>query len=758
MPLRDRIAAAWRAFTSESPGLKQYAETTVRTYEHRNDQRRYQQQVAWQLVQRFSKFVAVAASRQATGVASANLRVYRTSVAGRSRKTWWDTRDVKSWQVDRIRKRAGYAVRKAMDSADDLVEITDPLHPLVKLLTTANPLMNTFVLLEQTQYGLCLTGNAYWHVVAGDDGMPVELWPLPPQYVHPVPSREVVTSEYVYGRGMENEQKIPASHIIPFIQTNPLGDPYTGFGDLAKCIDAADLSVSFDQFRLAMIDNGAQPGLIVVDKKGGPEQRAQLEQQLNRKFSGPRNAGRTVVLTGEVEAKPNGLTEREVAFLSSDEHVREIIANCFDIPVALLTLDSAALATAKAATPQFQEFCLLPRCRRIEDVIQQRLVPSFGDPGLIVCFDDVVTKDYEAAAVRVVSMYSAGLVTQNEARAEMGYDSVDGGDDFIGPVPPRNVYGQPVQTESEFPSQQTPTGDTVAADKDAAGVDQTKEEDTTKSLPGLVVYSQRDILMGGACPCGCSARPRSIRKALPSDVLTYTEAQLKAILQNWFSGSAVQIVTSAVTANGITDVTASVAESFAQTIDGPINEVFSRGWNYGSAELVTKGVNGTMLMPFSEKPAQYLREYKGQLSKSVSETVNERIKTELADGVLAGETVQQLTDRVRGTMTEMSGVSAERIARTETSRAFGAAREASWKESGEVWGKRWLLAPDACAWCREMAKKVNAVPLGTPFAAKGSTISDGLGNKMTVDFDDVQGPPLHPNDRCDMVMVMEKPT
>lgn len=753
--LRDRIAAAWRELTQSSPGLADYASATVRPHEEGNRLARYGQSQARELTMRFYKWVAVAASRQATGVASTPLRVYRTRSSGR--KSAWDTRPVNRKRLALIRKSAGFIARKSLDMSDELEEITDPLHPLVSLLTNANPMMNGFVLLERTQLDISLTGNAYWHMIPGPDGTPDELWPLPSQFTRPVPSRDVLVSDYFYGRGAENEVKIPAANIVPFVQTNPLGDPYIGFGDLAKCIDDQDLSVAFSQFRLAMIDNGAQPGLIVVDKKGGPEQRAQLEQQLNRKFSGTRNVGRTMVVTGEVDVKPNGMTEREVAFLSSEDMVLQAISGAFDIPVSMLKLDSAALATAKATTPQFQEFCLLPRCRRIEDVINQRVAPTFGDD-LMVCFDDVVTKDYEAAAVRVVSMYSAGLVTQNEARAEMGYDSVEGGDDFIGPVPTRNVYGQPVQTESEFPSQQTPTGDTVAADQDAAGVDQTQEEDATKSLPGLVVYSQRDILMGGACPCGCSARPRSIRKALPSDVLTYTEAQLKAILQGWFSGSVVQIVTSAVTANGITDVTASVAESFAQTIDGPINEVFSRGWNYGSAELVTKGVNGTMLMPFSEKPAQYLREYKGQLSKSVSETVNERIKTELSDGVLAGETVQQLTDRVRGTMTEMSGVSAERIARTETSRAFGAAREASWKESGEVWGKRWLLAPDACAWCREMAKKVNAVPLGTPFASKGSTISDGLGNKMTIDFDDVQGPPLHPNDRCDMVMVMEKPT
>jgi len=40
------------------------------------------------------------------------------------------------------------------------------------------------------------------------------------------------------------------------------------------------------------------------------------------------------------------------------------------------------------------------------------------------------------------------------------------------------------------------------------------------------------------------------------------------------------------------------------------------------------------------------------------------------------------------------------------------------------------------------------------FFAKGSTLTVG-GSTMKLDYTDVQGPPLHPNDRCDLVPVLQ---
>jgi hypothetical protein len=76
---------------------------------------------------------------------------------------------------------------------------------------------------------------------------------------------------------------------------------------------------------------------------------------------------------------------------------------------------------------------------------------------------------------------------------------------------------------------------------------------------------------------------------------------------------------------------------------------------------------------------------------------------------------------------------AERIARTETARAYIGGQRAGWKEAG-VEKVKILLAPGACPEC----------------VAKADEYADGL------DIDSDDRPPFHPNDRCDEVPILEQ--
>ena len=81
---------------------------------------------------------------------------------------------------------------------------------------------------------------------------------------------------------------------------------------------------------------------------------------------------------------------------------------------------------------------------------------------------------------------------------------------------------------------------------------------------------------------------------------------------------------------------------------------------------------------------------------------------------------------------------AERIARTEVTRAHGYAAEEAMKQSGVVGYKRWLTAMP-CEICAPYEGV--EVPLGGSFAG------DSRG-----DF--VEYPPLHPNCRCVIIEVL----
>ena len=62
-----------------------------------------------------------------------------------------------------------------------------------------------------------------------------------------------------------------------------------------------------------------------------------------------------------------------------------------------------------------------------------------------------------------------------------------------------------------------------------------------------------------------------------------------------------------------------------------------------------------------------------------------------------------------------------------------------------------------CEFCRAAARLFSEKPvaLNQPFFPKGSTLAGVKGGVMALDYDDVNGPPLHPNDRCSVSAVLE---
>lgn len=161
---------------------------------------------------------------------------------------------------------------------------------------------------------------------------------------------------------------------------------------------------------------------------------------------------------------------------------------------------------------------------------------------------------------------------------------------------------------------------------------------------------------------------------------------------------------------------------------------------------------------FNPEVSKFLDTYAIELADQVQNQSSAQIGQALKVGQEAGESTAQLTKRVQETG-RFTAAQAERIARTESARAFVQGQEESWKQSGVVVGKRWLLAPGACPICQALAAKFNStangIKLGESAFAVGDTFEDAKGNTIKVDFQDILGPPGHPNCRCDTVPVLE---
>ena len=82
------------------------------------------------------------------------------------------------------------------------------------------------------------------------------------------------------------------------------------------------------------------------------------------------------------------------------------------------------------------------------------------------------------------------------------------------------------------------------------------------------------------------------------------------------------------------------------------------------------------------------------LAKSINKTTLEALRSQLALGFEAGESIQELTKRIEGYFTENAKTRAEIISRTETIAASNRGAQDRYQKEG-VQKKEWFSAPDA---------------------------------------------------------------
>jgi HK97 family phage portal protein len=189
---------------------------------------------------------------------------------------------------------------------------------------------------------------------------------------------------------------------------------------------------------------------------------------------------------------------------------------------------------------------------------------------------------------------------------------------------------------------------------------------------------------------------------------------------------------------------------YQEAVAGPMAEATASGSTFGTNEV---GVSGAFDVT-NPRVAEFAATYSQQFASEAAAASLRRARTVIARGLEQGQSVQQIADQISVDYA-FSPERATVVARTETARAFVEGERLGWEESGVVRGKQWQLAAGACPFCQQTALKGTSKVFGLnePFWKNGDTISAG-GGTYSVRYGDVQGAPLHPNCRCDIIPVL----
>jgi HK97 family phage portal protein len=291
-------------------------------------------------------------------------------------------------------------------------------HAALDLLTTPNPFFQRRLFVEATQQHIDLTGEGWW-VIWRDprSPLPLELWPVRPDRMEPVPHRDRFISGYVY-HGPDGE-KVPLAvdDVISIKMPNPL-DPYRGLGPVQAIMTDLDSARYGSEWNRNFFLNGAEPGGIVeVDERLSDDEFNEMAERWREQHQGVANAHRVAILErGKwVERK---FSMRDMQFTQLREVSRETIREAFGFPKGMLgSVDDVNRANAEAGEIMFARWLVQPRCERLKTVLNYQLLPLFGSTAQGLEFDYVtpvpqsredVDRERDSKAAAAATLVSAG--------------------------------------------------------------------------------------------------------------------------------------------------------------------------------------------------------------------------------------------------------------------------------------------------------------------------------------------------------------
>jgi HK97 family phage portal protein len=313
--------------------------------------------------------------------------------------------------------------------------------PLGDLLDRPNPHMTTDVLLSYTAVSLHVEGNAYWRKLrAGDpsSGNVVELWPISPTRMEPVTrngSGDFI-SFYRYTSASGRVEDIPVENVVHFRFGIDDDDHRVGLAPLKRLLREISSDQQATRYADRLLANLAINGLALsFDKEAAPIDQAtadQLKARIQAAYGGD-NVGSAAVLSPGAKLDALGFSPEQMDLKVLHRVPEERISAVLGVPAIVAGLgaglDRSTYSNFSEAREAFTETKLLPLWRGLAGTLQLQLVRDFtSDRAIVVDFDTdevrALATDLGAQAARLQGLVASGILTTDEARAELGYEPV----------------------------------------------------------------------------------------------------------------------------------------------------------------------------------------------------------------------------------------------------------------------------------------------------------------------------------------------
>lgn len=382
-----------------------------------------------------------------------------------------------------INKTANTAAQVNLQIVDNN-KIVIPDHPLKALIDKPNPHMSQFDFWYAILAFQKLAGWAVFEKERSPSGQPVNLWPLRPDWVSEVPSKDSrrVLAGYQYTVPGMKPVMLRPEDVLVFKVFDPLGffHHYPPVAVAAR-IGTVDNSTT-DYLGLFFKQGGVPPGILKTRMKINDAIVTDIRRRWRERYGGVANWTEPAVLDSDAEYQKIGLDFREMGFEVLDARNEARICMVLDVPPIMVSANIGLLRSTfsnyREARLAWWQDTLVPTYRNLEDTLLTGLGEDFSDSVTQWDFSRVPALQEERSKRwdRAVSAFTAGAITLNQFAMEVGFPSYgDWGDHLVRQLsyveirpgqttPESNPAIEPTDNEPEdAPEEEEQAGDDQAA-------------------------------------------------------------------------------------------------------------------------------------------------------------------------------------------------------------------------------------------------------------------------------------------------------
>ena len=385
------------------------------------------------------------------------------------------------WQQDRF----GRALLQVAETLADGTVSPIAGHPMPELLRRPNPAYAGRVLWQATLLSYVVDGNAYWLVVKGRDGKPLEVWYAPHWTVEPVwPSDgSAFVTGHKYQPDGASERLIPLDDpdlaVVHFRDGLDPQQPRLGLSRLkaaAREVAAVNESATWivstlRNLGLGVVISPADPN-VEIDSDG-----AKLIKQQFRASTRGDNRGDVITLTAPMKLDTYGTSPEAVALDKIHALPEAVVCSALSVPPMVVGLASGnatkTYANYEEATRAAWD-ALACKQDALADDLDLQLLPLYGaeeSARLSVVWDrtqiPALNRDLTTLADALVKLRKERILTVNECRELLSREPVEDGDELEVEVETESdpaAAGPGAEVDPEVEAETEPEDDLPAAE------------------------------------------------------------------------------------------------------------------------------------------------------------------------------------------------------------------------------------------------------------------------------------------------------